>query len=115
MKLRGIVQGFGWILCTVLISSQFLTAQQGDAAAGKAVFTKSCAGCHAPAGEGKDTLAKALKVEMRHLGSKEVQAKSDDQIRNAVVEGLGKMKPVKGLSGADLNNLLAYTRSLAEK
>ena len=48
----------------------------GDAAAGKELFSKKCASCHGAAGEGKATVAKMLKVEMRHLGDKEVQAKS---------------------------------------
>ena len=104
------------VVSFVLNSPQFLAAQQqGDAAAGKAVYTKSCATCHGVAGEGKEALAKALKVEMRHLGSAEVQAKSDDALRKDVLDGVRKMKPVKGLNDKDLSNLIAYLRALTKK
>jgi mono/diheme cytochrome c family protein len=101
------------VVSFVLISPQLLAAQQqGDVAAGKTVYTKSCAACHGVAGEGKDALAKALKVEMRRFGSKEVQAKSDEELRKDVADGVGKMKPVKGVSDPDLRNIIAYMRTL---
>jgi mono/diheme cytochrome c family protein len=115
MKLRSVVLHVGFILTGLLVSSPSLFAQQGDAAAGKAVYTKSCAGCHGAAGEPKAALAKALKVEMRHLGSKEVLAKSDAELRKDVLEGFGKMKPVKGLSDQDVSNLIAFMRGLVEQ
>jgi mono/diheme cytochrome c family protein len=115
MKLRTMVLGLGFILLAALVSSPSLAAQPGDATAGKAIYTKSCAGCHGATGEPKEALAKALKVEMRQLGSKEVLAKSDAELRKDVLEGIGKMKPVKGLSDQDLANLIAYMRGLAEK
>ena len=99
----------------LLASPQLLAAQQGDAAVGKTVYTKSCATCHGAAGEGKEAIAKALKVEMRHLGATEVQAKGDDALRKNVVDGVGKMKPVKSLSETDLNSAIAYLRTLARK
>jgi cytochrome c5 len=92
-----------------------LRAGEGDAKAGKAVYTKSCATCQGAEDEGKPALDKALKAEMRHLGSKQVQEKTDAQLRKDTVEGTGKMKPVKGLSDKDLVDLIAYMRSLAKK
>jgi mono/diheme cytochrome c family protein len=84
----------------------------GDAAAGAAVYAKKCATCHGAKGEGKASIAKMLKVELRALGSKEVQAKSDDELRRDIAEGIGKMKPVKGLSDKDLSDLVAFMRTL---
>jgi len=49
------------------------------------------------------------------LGSKEVQARSDDEIRKLLTEGKGKKKPVKGLSNEDMVNVIAYVRTLAKK
>src|SRR5690242_324790 len=37
----------------------------GSAADGKAIFTKSCQGCHGPTGQGNPTMAKMLKAEMK--------------------------------------------------
>jgi mono/diheme cytochrome c family protein len=112
MKLRTMVLAFGFILIAALVLPPSVTAQPGDAA-GKALYAKSCAGCHGAAGEPKAALAKALKVEMRHLGSKEVLAKSDAELRKDMLEGFGKMKPVKGLSDPDLNSVIAYMRGFA--
>ncbi len=43
-----------------------------DAAAGQAVFTKKCKTCHGATGQGNPGMAKALKVDIRDLGSAEV-------------------------------------------
>src|SRR3990167_1123060 len=87
----------------------------GNAEAGKAVYDKKCATCHGKLGEGNPNLAKTLKVEFRHLGSKEVQARSDEELGKIITEGKDKKKPVKGLSDEDLANVIAYTRTLAQK
>ena len=39
-----------------------------DAAAGQAVFDKSCKSCHGADGSGNPNIAKMMKVEMRPLG-----------------------------------------------
>ena len=87
----------------------------GNAEAGKAVYDKKCATCHGKLGEGNPNLAKTLKVEFRHLGSKEVQAQSDEELGKIITEGKDKKKPVKGLSDEDLANVIAYLRTLAQK
>jgi mono/diheme cytochrome c family protein len=84
----------------------------GDAAAGKDLFSKKCASCHGAAGEGKENIAKTLKVEMRQLGSKEVQAKSDDDLKKGILEGVGKMKPVAGIDAKGADDLVAFMRTL---
>jgi mono/diheme cytochrome c family protein len=101
------------IAALILTSAKLAVAQQGDATAGKAVYAKSCATCHGADGTPKEAIAKALKVDMKHLGSPEVQARSDDALKKEVVEGVGKMKPVKGISDTDLSNVIAYIRTLA--
>ncbi len=90
-------------------------APAGDAAAGKAVYAKKCASCHGEKGEGKEAIAKMMKVEMKHLGSKEVQAKTDDELKKDTMQGFGKMKGVQGLSDKDVADLIAHIRSLAQK
>lgn len=95
-----------------LVAVPAILAQKGDAAAGKAVFTSKCALCHGPAGEGKESMAKMFKVEFKHLGSKEVQAKSDADLKKDIGEGTGKMKAVKLATDADMANVIAYMRTL---
>jgi len=103
------------LILVIAVATPLLLAAKGDAAAGKTVYAKRCAACHGPNGEGNPAIAKSLKVELRALGSKEVQAKSDDQLKKESSEGIGKMKPVKGMSEKDLDDVLAFMRSLAKK
>jgi mono/diheme cytochrome c family protein len=86
-----------------------------DAAAGKDVFGKKCAGCHGANGEGKDSIAKAMKIEFRPLGSNEVQAKSDADLKKFILEGSGKMKPVKDIDAKVAEDIVAYLRTLRDK
>ena len=102
------------LILILMVATPMLLAAKGDATAGKAVYTKNCATCHGAAGEGKDAIAKMFKVTLRHLGSKEVQAKSDADLRKNITEGTGKMKPVK-LSEEEVTNVIAYLRTLAKK
>jgi len=92
-----------------------LMAQKGDAVAGKAIYSAKCAMCHGADGEGKPAMAKMLKVEFKHLGSKEVQAKSDADLKKEIGEGTGKMKAVKLAGDTDVANLIAYVRTLKSK
>jgi len=84
----------------------------GNAEAGKAVYDKKCASCHAKDGAGNPGIAKALKVELRHLGSKEVQALKDEELKKFITDGTEKKKPVKGLSDDEIANVIAYVRTL---
>ena len=101
------------ILVLVLAIPLLVTAG-GDAAKGKAVYTGKCATCHGPAGEGKEAIAKMFKVELRHLGSREVQAKKDAELAKVISDGTGKMKPVK-LTDTEAADVIAFIRSLAKK
>lgn len=103
------------ILAFASLASTASAAPAGDAAAGKAVYTKKCASCHGEKGEGKEAIAKMMKVEMKHLGSKEVQAKNDDELKKDTTQGFGKMKGVQRLSDKDVADLIAHVRSLAQK
>ena len=86
-----------------------------DTAAGKDLYGKKCASCHGVAGEGKDSVAKMLKVEFKPLDSKEVQARSDADLKKIVLEGTGKMKGVKDLEAKGADDIVAYVRTLAKK
>jgi cytochrome c553 len=85
-----------------------------DATAGKALYDKACRSCHGADGTPNPKIASMMKVEMRHLGSKEVQTLSDAEHKKMITEGKGKMKPIKTVSGADVDNIVAYIRTLKQ-
>src|SRR5436305_14230982 len=87
----------------------------GDIAAGKDLYGKKCASCHGASGEGKDSVAKMFKVELHNLGSKEVQSKSDTDLKKIMLEGGGKMKGVKDVDAKGTDDILAYLRTFAKK
>jgi mono/diheme cytochrome c family protein len=83
-----------------------------DAKAGQAIFDKSCKGCHGADGTPNAAMAKALKVDMKDLKSPEVQSMSDADLQAVVTMGKGKMHPVAAVTGAGVENVIAYVRSL---
>jgi mono/diheme cytochrome c family protein len=89
-----------------------IPAAAAPADAGKALYDKSCKSCHGAAGEGNPAIAKAMKVTLRPLGSKEVQAKHDTELKNDITKGVGKMKPVAGLTDKQAEDVVAFVRTL---
>ncbi len=96
----------------VLIVLAAMPAVAADATAGKAVYDKKCKVCHGANGEGNAGMAKALNVTIPPLGGADVQKMSDADLKKVVTDGKGKMKPVSGLSASDVDNVVAYVRSL---
>jgi cytochrome c5 len=94
------------------IGAATATLVAADAAAGKAIFDKSCKTCHGADGTGNPNIAKMMKVDMRPLGSAEVQAQSDDDLKKIVTEGKGKMRPVAGVTGKSVDDVVAFVRTL---
>lgn len=103
------------IFATLVFPATMLAAPKGNAAAGKTVFTAHCQMCHGPDGHGNAALAKMLHATIPDLGSKTVQDLSDAQIREVIEKGKVKMPPVKGLSSAEVTNVIAFVRTLAKK
>ncbi len=101
-------------IVTILIGicAAAAVALAADAAAGKAVFEKSCKTCHGVDGTPNPNIAKMMKVDMKPLGSAEVQAQSDDDIKKIITEGKGKMRPVASVTGKSLDDVVAYVRTL---
>jgi mono/diheme cytochrome c family protein len=99
------------IVVIVAVALLAAPAFAADAAAGKAIYEKKCASCHGAGGEGKDAIAKMLKVELRHLGSKEVQAKPDAELMKNSKDGTGKMKPV-ALADKEAQDVVSFLRTL---
>jgi mono/diheme cytochrome c family protein len=95
----------------VVLALPLVAMSGGDAEKGKALFASKCKMCHAAGGEGTPAMAKMMKVEMKALGSKEVQAKKDAELKKDFTEGNGKMKPVK-LTDEEVANVIAFLRTL---
>jgi mono/diheme cytochrome c family protein len=87
------------------------TAWAADATAGKEVYGTKCKTCHGADGQGNPGMAKVLKTEIKPLTDAEVRSLSEADIKKIVTEGKGKMKPV-AVSGADLDNVAAYVKSM---
>jgi cytochrome c6 len=89
------------------------TLLAADASAGKALFEKSCAGCHGKDGKGNPAMAKALGAKGLDLTTKETAGKSDDDLLKVITQGSGKM-PAAKLSKDEQKEALAYIRTLAK-
>ena len=87
----------------------------GDAKAGKVVYTRSCQKCHGLDGAGMPAIAKALKVEMKALGSEEAQKLTDEEMTKIIKEGKGKMVKISALTDKDVADVVAYVRTFAKK
>jgi len=83
----------------------------GDSAAGKAVYERACKGCHGATGTANPAMAKVMKVEIKDLGSSEVQSMSDDDLKKVVTDGKGKMQPIKSVTGKSVDDVVAYVRT----
>jgi mono/diheme cytochrome c family protein len=82
-------------------------------AGGKALFEKSCVGCHGADGKGNPAMAKVLGEKALNIATKETAQKSDDQLLKVIAEGKGKM-PASKLSKDEQKQALGYVRSLAK-
>jgi mono/diheme cytochrome c family protein len=100
------------LLTFTVIAFAAAAAPAADAKAGQAAYDKACKTCHGPDGAPNASIAKMMKVSIKDLKSAEVQAMSNEDLKETITKGKGKMKPVKSVSGADLDNVVAYVHSL---
>jgi mono/diheme cytochrome c family protein len=94
-----------------MLGASASAALAADAAAGKAVYEKSCVGCHGADGKGNAAMTKVM-GEGLNL-TKETAKKSDDQLMKAIAEGQGKM-PAQKLSKDEQKAVVGYVRSLSK-
>jgi mono/diheme cytochrome c family protein len=92
-----------------------LVLAAGSAEEGKAAYMNRCQMCHGDDGQGNDAMARILKVEFKAMDSDYVQGKSDKEIREIITRGTGKMAAVRGLPEKEIEDIIAYLRSLAKK
>ncbi len=88
---------------------------KGKREAGKALYEEHCQLCHGDKGQGNLKIYKRVGAAVVHLGSKQAQEKSDEQIRKTMTEGFGKMSKIEAfpeLTAENLDDIVAYVRTL---
>jgi cytochrome c6 len=108
IKVSAVLLGLG------IIGASASVGLAGQAADGKAVFDKSCVGCHGKDGKGNPAMAKALGEKGLDLTSKEAKQKSDEELLKVISDGSGKMPAQKSLSKDEQKQVLGYVRSLSK-
>jgi mono/diheme cytochrome c family protein len=106
---RSMKRSFSFLVCGAMIYGGTLLppATAASAKDGEAVYTAKCKSCHGADGSGNPAIAKMMNVTMKPLGSE-----TDAEIKTAVTAGIGKMKPVTTVAGADFDNVVAYVHTL---
>jgi len=92
---------------------------KGNVEAGKALYMVQCKRCHSTDGVPVDKIYRMLKANKVQLGSKVAQDKSDDFIRKSMTDGCckptNKMQAIKELTSEQIEDLLAFTRTLKQE
>ena len=84
------------------------------AADGAAVYKAKCASCHGADGKGLTPIGK--KMNLRDLGSPEVQKQTDKELYDWTAVGKNKMPGYDGkIPESDLKAVIAHIRTLAQK
>lgn len=77
---------------------------------GQATYKAKCQMCHGATGAAETPTAKMLKV--KPVSDPDIQKLSADDMFAAVKNGKGKMKPVTGLTDAQIKDAVAFYRGL---
>ena len=110
-----------WIAAVIatlfVLGSAAVAAQNDEKAEGAQLFKTSCAMCHGADGSGNTPMGKRL--NLKDLGSAEVQHLSDAEITQIIDDGKGdgavKMPAFKSrLKPEQVKDLVAHIRSLAK-
>jgi mono/diheme cytochrome c family protein len=77
---------------------------------GAATYKAKCAMCHGPTGTPSAGMAKAMGI--KPASDPSIKALTVVQIEAVVKNGKGKMKPIAGLSDAQVKSVAAYFKTL---
>jgi mono/diheme cytochrome c family protein len=78
--------------------------------AGEATYKAKCQSCHGATGTPSPAMAKMMGV--KPVSDPDVKKLTPDQMIAVVKTGKGKMKPVAGLTDAQIKDSVTYFRSL---
>jgi len=90
----------------VSLASAVCLAQSG----GEATYKAKCQSCHGSTGTPNPGIAKMMGV--KPVSDPDIQKLTPDQMADAVKNGKGKMKPIAGLTDAQIKDAVAYYRGL---
>lgn len=94
----------------VLTAAVSLAGSVAFADSGEATYKAKCASCHGSAGTPSPGMAKMMGVKAASDPS--VKSMSVAEMETVVKNGKGKMKPIAGLSDAQIKDVVTYFRSL---
>ena|ERR1035441_7630235 len=90
----------------VSLASAVCFAQSG----GEATYKAKCQSCHGASGTPSPGMAKAMSI--KPVSDPDIAKLSVVQISAAVKDGKGKMKPVAGLTDAQIKDVATYYKGL---
>jgi cytochrome c5 len=94
------------LAAVVLAASAVCFAQSG----GEATYKAKCQSCHGTAGTPSPGIAKMMGVKA--VTDPDIKKLTVDQMVAAVKNGKGKMKPITGLTDAQIKDSVVYYRGL---
>jgi len=94
------------LAAVILAASAVCFAQSG----GEATYKAKCQSCHGTAGTPNPGIAKAM--GLKAVSDPDIKKLTVDQMVTAVKAGKGKMKPVSGLTDAQIKDAVVYYRGL---
>jgi mono/diheme cytochrome c family protein len=100
--------------CLLTLPVVLLSMAEPDVERGRAEFARQCRMCHGADGKGNPAMARMLKVEFKAMDSEYVQKKRDEELKNIILRGTGKMVAVRGMNDQQVADVIAYVRSLAK-
>ena len=97
-----------WMVLAVAVclASAVSFAQSG----GEATYKAKCAMCHGPTGTPSAGMASAMGI--KPSSDPAIKALTVDQIIAAITSGKGKMKPIGGLTDAQIKDVAAFYKGL---
>lgn len=94
----------------VLTIALSIFSAAGLAQSGDVTYKAKCASCHGPTGTPSAGMAKIMGI--KPVSDPAIQALTIDQMGAAVKVGKGKMKPIAGLTDAQITAVVTYYRGL---
>ncbi len=85
-----------------------------DATKGAEIYKSKCQMCHGADGKGQTPMG--TKLQIKDLGSAEVQNLKDSELKTIIEDGKGKMPAYKGkLSNAEIEDVIQHLRTFKAK